>query len=139
MALPVPVPNLFRVINPRDFDTEKGRFSSLAFRPSSNACISVVECECAVAESGSICAHIRRFYSDQTEPPGIYWNVPPEDVPANCIIEETASSTGDKCHRDIHGWPAKAVRKYFIQIAIEEMLICSEDGVRHLSQSDLEV
>src|SRR5436305_12774563 len=93
-----------RVIHRRYYDSERKRFASPAFQPSSNGGISVFDKFCALETSGAVCQHIREYYAGQAGDPPIYWEIPNDLQPANCRVEIKESSTGDLCHRDIFDW-----------------------------------
>ena len=93
---------LIRVINKRyHYDKNKGRFTSLAFKPSSNGGISVFCQKCAVEISGTICGHIQNYYSDVSGEPPVYWEFDSKILPSTHVIKESPSASGDECHRDI--------------------------------------
>lgn len=138
MDIQRPDSEYFRLIHPKDYDSETGKFKSLAFRPSSNGGISVVRTLCATETSQSVCQHVAHFYANQTGVPEIYWDIPSEGIPAGCGIEQSESATGDACHYDIFGWSKGAARSYFKSINLEDMTICAGDGERPLIKEDLE-
>ncbi|HUF04350.1 MAG TPA: hypothetical protein VMM38_09260 [Aridibacter sp.] len=118
-----------RVVHPSDYDFEKKRFASTAFQVSSNEGISVFERDCGIIENGSECAHIEKYYREQTGDPSLFWPVPDEGIPDTCEIVNEASSTGDACHRDIKGWHKNRCKKYF-KNRPNAVLVCYPDGVR---------
>lgn len=122
-----------RVIHPNDYDSEKGRFKSISFKPSSDGGISVFKTECGIRSNGTICSHIARYYDARTGNPAIYWEIPSTDIPSECQFKQTPSSTGDGCHLDILGWTEKESGRY-----IGACMICAPTGTRPLRKEDLE-
>lgn len=136
---------LVRYLNPQKYyDSEKKRFQSLAFCPSENGGISVVDIECAQGASGSLCEHGIKYYRTIGEKPGpagdpvIFWEIPDDLLPRDCEVRQSDSDTGDPCHHEIEKWNEKEARKTFKQIQLSEMKICAEDGIRPLTIEDLE-
>src|SRR4051794_2108934 len=93
-----------RLIHPREFDHETGRFSDLAFKKSRDGLgMSVFDVDCAKASSQTICAHIQRYYPHQSGDPPIFYIVEESELPPDSDILSTMSTTGDECHREIAG------------------------------------
>ena len=137
------MPNLIKLLHPRNWDTQKGRFQSLVFRPSDDGGISVF-CEvCATNTSGCVCVHAKKFYQSVTNDPPIYWMFDSGILPKNCLIVETPSTTGDLCHRDIINISRKSSEKFFKYhfrsncLDMDKLTICSSQGVRSLVESDI--
>ncbi len=140
MAVPIPAAQQRFVcaIHPRDFNEETGWFNSTSFKPSSDGSgISVFDCECATRISGTVCEHLARYYSNQTQLPGVYWLLPLAALPSGCIAEQETSTTGDECHHNLKNWSKGAARFYFKTISLETFYICDVNGVRHLERGDL--
>jgi hypothetical protein len=126
----------FRVIHCKFYDSERGNFKSLAFAPSSDKGISVVDLDCSVQTSGSICGHISRFYPNQAGDPAIYWRIPDQKIPEVCSFEPQPSTTGDDCHFNIYGWTRAQSRSTFVALRLTDFTVCTPDGERSLQQSD---
>jgi hypothetical protein len=131
--------DFIRVIHQKHYDPDKGRFTRLAFRPSSDGSgISVFEKGCALRASHSICEHIERFYLSITGDPPIFWEIPHQKLPEKCQFVQTTSPTGDACHHNIVGLTEKEARDFFKTISFEDFRICTEKGMnRRLMVSDL--
>lgn len=129
-----------RVVHPRDYDVEQGRFKSLSFKPSSSdGGISVFKIQCGIDASGSVCEHIRKFYDSLTGDPPIYWEIPAEDIPTECEYPQSDSESGDKCHHNIKNWSEKESKKYIKKKSLDTYLICDPNGTRSLTKEDLDV
>ena len=128
-----------RVVHPRDYDIEQGRFKSLSFKPSTeDKGISIFNTECGITASGSVCQHIEKYYNTLTGDPPIFWEVPTEDIPEGCSLPQSDSESGDKCHHNIIGWGEKKSKAYIKKKAFDTYLICDPNGVRPLTKEDLE-
>ena len=92
-----------RILSLHHFDRKRRKFTSLAFKNSSNSGISVVSREC-IRESGNrICPHIYRFYGRIASDPAIFWIFPFNELPDKCSLEPSLSDTGDECHYNLEG------------------------------------
>ena len=130
----------FRPLHRKHYDAEREGFgfSSSALDLRSGEPFSVVDCECARAESGTLCAHIARYYNEQSGNPQIYWPIRDADLPVQHRIEAERTPNGDECHRNLYGWPRNAVRRIFKSLTLEELIVCLPDAERPLINSDLE-
>lgn len=125
---------LVRILNPKQFDREKHRFSNVAFKPSSGAdptspdgkCgISVfhLECACGDGPPDCICEHIARFYSPPYSEPAVYWVFEedilesPDPSTPEPVIVSVPSDSGDDCHRNIHHVTPKRSKTIFYRAA----------------------
>ena len=90
-----------RLLRKEHYDATLGRFTSVAFKPSSNGGISVFDQQCAEETSRTSCQHILNFYAAITGSPVIYWVIRADVLPHQCSIRATPSDTGDLCHHDI--------------------------------------
>lgn len=123
------------------WESKLGRFSSQAFKPSTNGGISVIELECIRATGEPICGHLRQFYPHVAGEPPIFWIFPAEFLPNSVHFEQTLSDRGDPCHRNIQGISEKQARKLFKDFAkshkLTRFLICQNGDHRELRLSDL--
>jgi hypothetical protein len=108
---------LIRIIHPDEYESRERRFKSTAFEPSSDGSgISVIESECAVAESGSLCAHAEIRYRSliPSEPPLTFylWTVAP--LPDGCSAVHSDDDE-DPCHRNIVGFSSNDKAKKFFK------------------------
>jgi len=117
----------------------KKRFASAAFKPSSDGSgISVVSKECGEEHSGTICAHLAQHYAGVAGTPIVFWEVPDEQIPADCKLVQSVSGTDLWCHHDIVDWDVDDAQRTIKQLPIEDTKICTEDGLRNLTQDDLQ-
>ena len=119
------------------WDSRLGRFQSLAFRPSDDGGISVVEQPCATA-GHSLCEHLRIFYPSAGEPP-IFWRFSDAILPNTTSIVESPSDTGDTCHRDIINISNKDSSNIFKKFCAQpdDIEICVGNESRRFSPSDM--
>src|SRR5690242_20146878 len=118
-----------RVIHHQHYDTRTKRFSSLAFKGSSDGSgISVFDKECAIQTNGCICGHINRHYTKICGSPPIFWDIPSSTIPRECKLDWKCSVTGDECHCNILGIEDKEARAMIKGAALCEFSVCSEDG-----------
>lgn len=131
---------LVRTIHQKYYDSELGRFTSLAFKPASNGGISVFDCECAMRRSGTLCSHISQFYAEVSGAPPIFWVFDTGILPADLEIQNSVSTSGDSCHRDIHNLSAKQARGILKSVSVpNDFCICNPDGsCRVLTMTDLQ-
>ena len=127
-----------RLIHRSDYNWRTGRFQDIAFkRPRGSTGISVIEHDCAIDASGSVCRHVEIFYPKHGSPT-IFWPIPEDVLPQESRFEAELSDTGDNCHYnlvDISLGQADKVRK---GIKVEECSICNDDGtIRQLTLDDL--
>ena len=130
----------FRVIHRKHFDSERdgSGFASTALNLRSGEPFSVVDHDCALAESGGICSHVLRYYRDQTGEPAIYWAILDEHIPAECRATPETTPTGDECHRNLHGWGRNTIRGVFKRLSLGDLTVCASEGERPLERSDLD-
>src|SRR5436190_4011842 len=118
-----------RLIHQRHYDPDEQRFRSVAFRPSTDGSgISVIDADCILRSSASICEHIRRFYPDVSGTPAIFWDIDPEVLPENCQLAQQTSLTGDECHYNLKGLSKEEARAIFKEVPLTEFKICTETG-----------
>lgn len=104
------VTQVIRLTHPRFYSVEYGRFTSPAFK-NQGVGASVVCPDCGTAKSGSLCAHIARFYSGLGGEPPVFKRLPVGALGAGARLEHSESNTGDKhCHYDIVGLKDKALK-----------------------------
>src|SRR4051812_40177815 len=104
---------LVLLIHIRHWDSEKKRFRSEAFEPSSDGSgISVVDATCARESSGSICDHARKYYPSVSSEPPIFWqfHFPGDPWPTSVALDESPSDSGDHCHRNLRGIAKKPAK-----------------------------
>lgn len=131
---------LLRIINIQNhYDRKRRRFNSLAFKNLDGG-ISVIEKDCIEKEE---CQHIRRYYSNITGTPPVYWQFNIEILPTGFSIEHTLSKSGDVCHCEIKGLTDKAAKDVFRHYwdRFCEFIICTDSPVdkkKKLLLEDLE-
>src|SRR6266508_4320703 len=130
----------FRPLHRKHYDSERGGcgFSSSALDLRNREPFSVVEVECAIDASGSLCAHISKYYNEQTGDPQVYWPIRDSDIPSTCRIEPETTASGDHCHRNIHGWSRNSARGTFKRLKLDDLMVCIPEGERALTKADLE-
>ncbi len=134
--------SFIRIINiNQHYSNRKKRLSSMAFRPSSsNGGISVFDKDCAENTSETICHHIRQYYTEVAGTPFVYWEIPNEVIPPlPCVVKQTDSARGDKCHHEFFNWDYKNAEDTGKAIPLEDLEICTDNGVRQLQISDLPI
>lgn len=131
-----------RLIHHSHYDPAKRRFKSLAFKTSSSEReadpgVSVIEYDCAIRVSGSVCLHVETFYPKH-QSPTIFWEIPEGTIPDECRCEQIPSDSGDDCHYDIKDLADSRARRISKAIAIDQCRICDEAGnPRVLTLDDL--
>ena len=120
---------LIRILHVNHFDGRRKRFTSLAFKNSSdNGGISAFDKQCAIDAGNTACQHIRRFYEQIVDEPPIFWEFSPESLFTNVTLEQQDSDTGDVCHYNIKNLTDKNAKKVFKQEqrnSFSGMNICS--------------
>lgn len=109
---------LIRIIHQKHFDRNRGRFQSLAFRPSSNGGISVIDGQCALANTGSLCQHLRHYYAHVSGCPPLFWLFDAVILPSAHLIEVSPSDSQDACHRDIKNLTPREAERTFKSHAV---------------------
>lgn len=125
-----------RVLFPGDFDHIKGRFNDLAFKAYDDG-ISCFEAECATSNSGSVCQHIAKFYSDLTGEPAVFFRFGEAICPPGSSIKPTDVGNNDPCHHDIVGVSRKRAKDLRLR-PWSEYSICDGVSSRGLTQEDLD-
>ena len=127
---------LIRVLNAIWYDHHLGRFSSLAFNPSSNGGISVFHKDCAIRTSGDVCSHIDRFYKSVSGEPPLFWELP-EDLEKLCELDSDLSDTEDACHDDIINLKKNRARQLFKRYhKLGDIKICDDGNERSAIEKD---
>ena len=129
---------LVRILTLNHYEEKDKRFSSLAFRNSSNnwgSGISVICVNCANEQSLGICEHIRRKYPKHTNPP-IYWKFSATLLPASCRLE-LDNSYGDECHYNIFGLSDKEAKSIFSNNKLGNLYFCDRDN--SISKTEIEL
>ena len=131
-----------RVIHKNHYDARKGRFTSVAFSPSSsNGGVSVIGANCVHESGRTYCAHVHEFYSIVAGTPAIFIKLNQNDIPDGCQFVSTP--TDDPCHFDIMGFEKNQAKRFaralFKNTPLNMFRICSdEDGERELRIEDLD-
>ena len=118
-----------RLFHIRHYDRRRKRFRSTAFTYFGEG-ISIIEKQCIITSSMTICEHIRTYYPTTASEPPIFWIFSTDILPAPSIIVPTISTTGDHCHYDIRQLSDNQRRNVFEKHAhnIASLRICSSDG-----------
>ena len=132
--------SFLRLINLKEhYSRRKKRLSSLAFRPSSNGGISVVNRECVNRTGTSLCEYLARCYPVKiTGDPIAFWQIPNHIIPLHCQSKQTPSEKDKKCHYEIFGWATADAEQTIKKLPLSEIDLCAEDGFRKVQTSDLE-
>jgi hypothetical protein len=105
---------LVRIIHPDEYESHDKRFKTSAFEPSDDGGISVVDTDCAVLASQTVCEHVVQNYPTLIAgPPPVtfyLWTVP--DLPAGCGVSNPAGYQ-DPCHRNITGFSRGKAKSFF--------------------------
>ncbi len=126
-----------RILPRKQWDPTRGEFKSLAFKPSSDGGISVIAKPCADTESNTVCAHIRKKYSQIADEPPIFWEFSSDLLPDHARFVSTPGPGDDPCHTDIMGLRDQEARKVLKAASFEEFSICENGEHRKLRASDL--
>jgi hypothetical protein len=135
-----------RLVHPKHWESNRGRFSDLAYKKSTDGGLSVFDVECAEQDSGLICEHIRRYYENVGGDPAIFVVLEPADLPpaakvartpSKSPVEIAAGATNDECHHEVDGVGDKALKKALMKVSLDRFRICDTQGVRALALSDL--
>ncbi len=132
---------LIRIIHPRFWYKEDGRFNSGAFSKSgSNSGVSVLSRVCVDQhEHGlGICGHVYHYYRRISSIPAIFLEFKSENLPSQHKLKNTPSDTGDDCHFDILGMTTGKCRRFIIEIPLTDFDFCySAQGHRRLTEGDI--
>ena len=129
-----------RFFTKHQWDNRLGRFSSVAFRNSSNNTgISVIDRKCAIDCNRTICAHILAYYSPPAEHPIIFWSFDKSLLPSEVVVQQSNSSSGDICHYNIIGFTDKQARSFMIANTkdLQSISICVDGQERPIERRDL--
>jgi len=127
-----------RLVHPRNFDRIRGRFNDLAFKKSTNGGMSVFEVECAKANSGLICDHIKAFYENVGGEPPVFYILNETELPTGYGIQQRTSDSGDECHHDVVSISNNRLKKAFKDLHWSAFFICDGSDYRALTQTDVE-
>jgi len=139
---------LARVLQAKHFDPEVGRFRDFSFKRSTRGDmgISVIDIDCAIRESGSVCLHIQQFYSN-FESPLILWQFDARALPnGDTKICSSPGSHDDPCHRYITNLSNNRAKKHFKAVqgangenlfGSSEFQVCENGESRQLAADDL--
>jgi hypothetical protein len=88
--------------------------------------------------TGSMCAHIDRFYDRFAAPAKVYWPVQLNELPTH-KIEPEPTELGDHCHYNIVGLSTRQAEKYFRNqnVKASDCKTCEGTTERDLTLSDL--
>jgi hypothetical protein len=118
-----------RIIHQHHYDPDKKRFTSLAFKPSSDGSgISVIAANCIVQKGARICEHIEKYYKSVSGIPPIFWSFDSKILPERCEFIQQTSESGDVCHYNLVGLSAKEAGYIFKQQDLSVFSICRSDG-----------
>jgi hypothetical protein len=101
----------YRLIYPGHWNAAEGRFVEFAFKNSSKkrgGGISIIEHDCAVRESATVCSHVDEHY--QTPMPVLIWQIDSSNLDPH--TSEPDDSNGDPCHSNIRGITPAQARKF---------------------------
>ena len=105
---------IIRLLHILHYDVRKKRFTSPAFRNSSNG-ISIIDEQCIRDLGSATCEHIINYYSSIASEPPIFWRFSTDILPTPHSIVSEVSTTGDVCHYNIQGLSNKQARDFFIE------------------------
>jgi hypothetical protein len=120
-----------------------GGFNDMAFKSTGNPLgASIILEHCGVDASGTICAHIDKFYPGVGGRPAVFWRFDDSQIDAACWIEQTDGGNNDDCHHEIKAGTKNALnnilRRYRKAWKINDLSICDgENGERPLTQADI--
>jgi hypothetical protein len=129
-----------RPLNPKKYDRKSNKWFETAFRNNKGS-LSILDGECAIHISGSICGHIRKFW--ETVPgiigdPIIYWKFSDALFPAGrYTVEQQTSAKGDPCHCNVHGIPDAELYPLIENRPLNEFTVCDNGNDRPLAMHDL--
>ena len=133
-----------RLLHPLWWSDRDQRFSDISFKPSSEKFgggISVVEVPCAEASTGTVCAHLHRYYSERFNIPILFWRFDGAVFPDH-TLEAVPGPKGDPCHRNIHNVTSNKAKKHFAEDfknhGWANFFICEGEGpARPMTQEDV--
>ena len=126
-----------RLLHPRNFDHERGRFNELSFKVKQTG-VSVLQRTCVVERSELECSHIREYYPFVTGEPPVFWVFDEGILPDNYLIEQSVMENNDECHYEIRNVSNGRLWKFFKQHSWREFVICDNGDYRPLSQADVD-
>lgn len=122
---------LIRLLSLHHFDCDRRRFTSEAFRNSSDGSgISVFGVECADRESNGACAHISRHYRTFFNGMAVFWRIRTSELPGEVDLGWKESSTGDPRHINLKGLQRRQARRFFKKVVCPDGLEVCRDGER---------
>lgn len=80
-----------------------------------------------------------RYYCGTASFPAIFWSFNSEELPNECSLVRSPSTTDDECHYDIIELSNHRARTFFLRYSIFNFKICENDNDRVLEISDLKV
>ena len=130
---------LIRLLHPREYDRHAKRFRSSCFTNSSDKTgISLIDLACVRTRRTPVCLHIERYYLGVVGEPITYWRIP-ADLPSDAQVEETASDTGDPCHRQLVGLSNNRSTKFFKRSCRpDDIRVCQDRNPVPCNQQSLE-
>lgn len=125
-----------RLLHPKNYEKHRGRFSDVCFRKSKDGGLSVFDPDCAIATSGLIEAHVKRFYPQLAGHPPIYIAFEDADLPQGAVVTATPSDSGDLCHREIDGVSNNALKKALMALPEDRYKICDPAGDKTVGEAE---
>ena len=126
------------LLPPEHYDAKKGRYTRLAFKNSAGGGVSVIAVDCALATSGSLCAHIARFYPRRLKgDPPAFWRFRAPELASGSVLAQSPSASGDMCHHDIIGMSDNDCSRLLKTRSTKHLEICDANGLRAMAASDL--
>ena len=127
-----------RLCHPKHYEKYKQRFKSLAFKLSSeDGGASTFDRDCGIATSGTLCAHIARFYPNVGGDPAVFRIFEPSELPNSAHFDREKSDSGDECHHNVRGVTNNQLKKVLEDWGSEGFQICDGSGQRDLTSSDI--
>ena len=115
-----------RLIHPTHYDATKNRFNNMALKKSSDGTgASIISVECIDGTGRNICDHIRKFYSEVSGEPPVFWRFDQLDLPDGYRIEQSTSHSGDECHHAVHDVSNNQLKKLITRVPIEAAMVCA--------------
>jgi len=128
-----------RLTHPRHWVENENSFASSAFKRSSQergAGASIIDYDCAIDASASICAHIGRHYADTAGEPVVFFLFEGTDLPPSRRIVQKDGPGNDKCHHEVLDVTDGALRKKLRSLQTGAFMICEDGQTRALAPAD---
>jgi hypothetical protein len=130
-----------RALHVNKYNYLKGRFNSDSFRNHQGG-ISIIDFDCAVKASNSICNHLAKYYSHILSEPAFFCIFDFEEIvityqqanEAPIIISPSQSDKGDECHYNIINFKDKLTDKFSKEkFKTPNLYVCCGDNYRALT------